>query len=103
MLFAIVALLVFGAMLLGARDETDTATTGMPATSVGSGLAGPSPSPTEADCVRIRREWHEFSLVDFDLSQQIKTQYQAAGCESLCGGLVEDTDTPEAETRCEYP
>lgn len=53
----------------------------------------------QARCVELRKEWASV-VTDFSAAQAVQRRYDGAGCQALCGDLVEDTDTPVRETRC---
>lgn len=90
-LFATLAALVSVMALLGTLAGHDRPTA--PPTTAARGSA-------EDECVSMRVQWNQVVDRDFEGAQRIQTRYRAAGCYSLCGDLVEDTDTPQRETRC---
>ncbi len=95
-LFLVVAVVVVGAMIAGALDDDEEIATAAPSTTA---------TLTESTCVAMRRRWADLLDVQFDepAALALGEEYTAIGSRALCGDLVEDTDTPERETRCAYP
>ncbi|MCZ7630253.1 MAG: hypothetical protein M5U19_14925 [Microthrixaceae bacterium] len=96
MKITIAAALTSVLLVLSACGGADDA--GSSATAEESGGEESSGTLTASDCGDMRREWNRVVVTDFDRAEEIRVEYQSR-CTELCGGLVEDTDTPATETR----
>ena len=62
-------------------------------------VAHSSKNKEVAHCVSVRQQWTNAALSASDSSftkaENLRAEYQKAGCFKLCGRMVEDTDTSQ--------